>query len=605
MQKLFLFNINCCPIRLKSNPQISISRTAIIPAKILHCFLLNLFFIITLFCCGNLVAAEEKSDQTQEMLIAESRSLVDEIDKLAEQSAAMKKSFSEIPEVDRILFLELIFNLEEGLRSKLDRLIEIQKQLETDNVNTVQLQGQIKSVIADQSKVIQEEVKALTGIIQYLREEESQKTGDQDSRKLSLERIRKEMDDLLQAWQKNIELGKSLNMNVQGDNRKLNQILQIRALSQAGSIRLDLDHIKTLKKRMDDATEEEQKNIEQHLREFELNKDATAKSLETMISLMNKQGLETTRFGQVLVVATGEILNENVGTEAIIGLFQQLVNKSMRWLDDNLPLIIFRLISFVLILFVFSILAGILRRLVDRAASLSKSDLASSQLLKNFLGSITSKTVMLIGIIIALSQLGIEIGPLLAGMGVMGFVVGFALQDSLSNFASGIMILVYRPFDVGDVVEAGGVMGKVNDMSLVSTTILTFDNQELVVPNTKIWGNIIRNVTSQDRRRIDLTAKVGHDVDIDRVEDILNEIIAADDRILTDPPPLVRAHNITDYAIEFVIRPWAITENYWPIYWELTKAIKTRLDAEGISFPHPKQDIFIQEHPEKLSNPAR
>ncbi len=518
---------------------------------------------------------------------------------MAEQSAMMKKSFSDIPEVDHILFLELIFSLEESLRTKLDRLISIQKQLEAEKANTTRLQNQIKATITEQSKVIQEEVVSLIKITKNLREGGVQQTVGQDSGKLSLERVRTEMDDLLQAWQKNIERGVTLNMNVQDDNRRLNEILQIRALSQAGSIRLDLDHIKTLKNRMDNATEEEQKKIEQQLREFELSKEATAKSLETTISLMNKQGLETTRFGQVLVIATGEILNENVDTKAVIGLFQQLINKSMRWLDENLPLIIFRLISFVLILFVFSILAGILRRLVDRAASLSKSDMASSQLLKNFLGSITSKIVMLIGIIIALSQLGIEIGPLLAGMGVMGFVVGFALQDSLSNFASGIMILVYRPFDVGDVVEAGGVMGKVNDMSLVTTTILTFDNQELVVPNTKIWGNIIRNVTSQDRRRIDLTAKVGHDVDIDRVEGILTEIIADDDRILTDPPPLVRAHNITDYAIEFVIRPWALTENYWPVYWDLTKAIRNRLDAEGISFPHPKQDVFIQESPEK------
>ena len=115
---------------------------------------------------------------------------------------------------------------------------------------------------------------------------------------------------------------------------------------------------------------------------------------------------------------------------------------------------------------------------------------------------------------------------------------------------------------------------------------------------TKIWGNIIRNVTSQDRRRIDLTAQIGHDVDIDRAEAILHEIIAADERILTEPPALVKANKINDYAVELIIRPWALTENYWPIYWDLTKAIKKRLDSEGISFPHPQQDIFIRENPD-------
>ena len=538
---------------------------------------------------------ETTSEEAHESLVTESRTLLDEIDKMTGQSATLKRNFSKIPEIDHILFLELIFNLEEELRSKLDRLIEVQKQLETANIDTAQLESRIKSVIAEQSEVLQAEIKSLSGIIIKLREQEAQQANNPGSLQLSIERAGQELDNLLLAWQKNIARGKAFNMDVKRNEKNLNQILQLRAISQAGSIRLALDNIKSLKNRMDNATEIEQKNIEQQLRELEIRKDATAKNLEMSISLMNKQGLKTTRFGQVLVVATGEILNENVGTEAVIGLFQQLVNKSMRWLKDNLPMIIFRLISFVLVLFAFSMLAAILRRLVDRATSLSKSDLASSQLLNNFLGSITSKIVMLIGLIIALSQLGIEIGPLLAGMGVMGFVVGFALQDSLSNFASGMMILIYRPFDIGDVIEAGGVMGKVHNMSLVTTTILTFDNQEMVIPNTKIWGNIIRNVTSQDRRRIDLTAQIGHDVDIDRAEAILQEIIAADERILTEPPPLVKANKINDYAIEFIVRPWALTENYWPIYWDLTKAIKKRLASEGISFPHPQHEILIRE----------
>ena len=559
---------------------------------------LSLFVIMILFSWTILAKEVETTpEDTRESLVAESRTLFNEIDKMAGQSATLKSSFTKIPEIDHILFLDLIFHLEQEQRSKLDRLIEIHKQLETANVDTTQLTRRIKSVIAEQSKVLQLEVKGLSGVIIKMREE-VQQSAKQSALQLSIERAGQKLDNLLLAWQQNIERGKTLNMDVKVDEKTLNQLLQLRAISQTGRIRLALDNIKTLKDRMDNTAENEQKNIEQQLRVFEIRKNATARNLEMTISLMNKQGLETTRFGQVLVVATGEILNENVNTEAVIGLFQQLINKSMSWLKDNFPLIIFRLISFVLILLAFSILAGILRRLVDRATSLSKSDMASSQLLKNFLGSITSKIVMLIGIVIALSQLGIEIGPLLAGMGVMGFIVGFALQDSLSNFASGLMILIYRPFDIGDVVEAGGVMGKVHNMSLVTTTILTFDNQELVIPNTKIWGNTIRNVTAQDRRRIDLTVQIGLDVDIDRAEAILQEIIAADKRILTEPPPLVKTNKINDYSVEFIVRPWALTENYWPIYWDLTSAIKKRLDKEGISFPHPRQDIFIRENPD-------
>jgi len=133
-----------------------------------------------------------------------------------------------------------------------------------------------------------------------------------------------------------------------------------------------------------------------------------------------------------------------------------------------------------------------------------------------------SKLVMLIGVLVALAHMGVQIGPLLAGLGVAGFIVGFALQDTLSNFASGLMILLYKPYDVGDIIEAAGQRGTVDQMNLVSTTVFTFDNQRLIIPNNKIWGDIIRNVTSQEERRVDFEFNVSRDTDIERVENILH-----------------------------------------------------------------------------------
>jgi small conductance mechanosensitive channel len=203
--------------------------------------------------------------------------------------------------------------------------------------------------------------------------------------------------------------------------------------------------------------------------------------------------------------------------------------------------------------------------------------------------------VFIFGILIAISQLGISLGPLLAGLGIAGFIIGFALQGSLSNFASGILILLYRPFDVGDTVEAGGVRGKVKNMSLVNTTFMTFDNQMLIVPNNKIWESVITNVTAQRTRRVDLMFGISYGDDIDQAEKVLREIVDAHDAVLDDPEPMIRLHELGDSSVNFIVRPWVKTADYWDTYWDLTKAVKQRFDKEGISIPFPQRDVHIIE----------
>jgi small conductance mechanosensitive channel len=194
-------------------------------------------------------------------------------------------------------------------------------------------------------------------------------------------------------------------------------------------------------------------------------------------------------------------------------------------------------------------------------------------------------------VLVALSQIGLEIGPLLAGLGIAGFIVGFALQDSLANFAAGAMILMYRPYDVDDVIESGTVRGKVSHMSLVSTTILTFDNQELIVPNNKIWGDVIRNVTAQSARRIDLVFRVGYDEDVEQVERLFHDVIRSHEQVLEEPAPMVKLHQFGESSVEFAVRPWVRREDYWSVYWDLTRAVKLVFDREGISQPRPQIDV--------------
>ena len=249
---------------------------------------------------------------------------------------------------------------------------------------------------------------------------------------------------------------------------------------------------------------------------------------------------------------------------------------------------------FFVILLVSWILAKLLGKAVKKAVMKLQT---ASELLKDFIVNITRKTVFLIGFVVALSMLEINIGPLLATIGAAGFIVGFALQGTLSNFAAGILILVYRPYDVGDLVDIGGTFGKVEAMTIVSTTLRKLDNQKVIVPNNMIWGDIITNVTGTSKRRVDMVFGIGYSDDIAKAQKILEEILANHAAILKDPEPIVRVHELGDSSVNFVVRPWVETENYWDVYWDITRSVKERFDAEGVSIPFPQRDVHLHQVP--------
>lgn len=228
---------------------------------------------------------------------------------------------------------------------------------------------------------------------------------------------------------------------------------------------------------------------------------------------------------------------------------------------------------------------------IDKA--LNASTFSLSTLAHRMIVSISSKLIILFGILVALSRWGISLGPLLTGLGIAGFIVGFALQDTLGNFASGLMILLYRPYDVDDLIDVGGIFGKVEKMSLVSTSLLTLDNQLFVVPNSKIWGDVIKNVTSQELRRIDMVFSIFYSDNIQKAETILKDILGSHDLILDSPEPVVRLHTLGESSVDFIVRPWVNVNNYRDVYWDVTRAVKLRFDEEGISIPFPQRDVHI------------
>jgi small conductance mechanosensitive channel len=291
------------------------------------------------------------------------------------------------------------------------------------------------------------------------------------------------------------------------------------------------------------------------------------------------------------VKTTGEISSDVLDTRVVGALLKDWIDSAGEAIAKTAPSFLVKASTFLIIVYIFLLLGRLAQRLVTKG--IDASGLRISRLLRRMAISTTRNLILLIGVLIALSQLGIAVGPLLAGLGVAGFILGFALQDTLSNFASGMMILLYRPFDVGDVVETGGVFGKVSHMSLVNTTILTFDNQTLVIPNNKIWGDVIKNVTAQKVRRVDMTFGISYSDDIPKAEAILKDILGAHEMVLEDPEPVVKLHTLGESSVDFITRPWTKSEDYWDVYWDVTREVKMRFDAEGVSIPFPQRDVHL------------
>jgi len=236
------------------------------------------------------------------------------------------------------------------------------------------------------------------------------------------------------------------------------------------------------------------------------------------------------------------------------------------------------------------IVALLLGRLTGRAM---KRVRGASHLLRGFIAKSVRRVVLILGFFVALGQLGFDMTPMIAAIGAAGLVVGLALQGTLSNFASGILIMFYRPFDVGDAIATSGPSGMVEGMTLVTTTIKTFDNQTVHVPNNTVWGGVITNITANPTRRVDMTFGIGYDDDYDRAAEILMEIVKAHDKVLDDPAPVVRLHELGDSSVNFICRPWSNTPDYWDVYWDVTREVKRRFDEEGISIPFPQRDVHL------------
>ena len=214
-------------------------------------------------------------------------------------------------------------------------------------------------------------------------------------------------------------------------------------------------------------------------------------------------------------------------------------------------------------------------------------------LLARFVGNVVYYALLAVVFVAALGQIGVDTTSLLAVVGTLGLAIGLAVKDNLANFASGVVLILTRPFTVGDYITVAGVAGTVKNVTLGVTVLATPDNQKIIVPNTKITGEIIQNTTANDTRRVDLVVGIGYGDDIAKAKDVVRSIITADDRILDDPAPVIAVLELADSSVNLVVRPWVKTTDYWNVHFDLTERIKLALDENNISIPFPQRDVHM------------
>lgn len=247
------------------------------------------------------------------------------------------------------------------------------------------------------------------------------------------------------------------------------------------------------------------------------------------------------------------------------------------------------ILSAILILIIGRIVVAMLIKLMKKVMLKSEID----DTLISFAASVSYVALMAFVFISALSKLGIQTASFIALIGAAGLAIGLALQGSLSNFASGVLLIIFKPFKLGDYIEGGGVAGVVDEIGIFTTSLKSPDNKKIIVPNSKMTGDNIVNYAAHDSRRVDLVVGVSYSDDLDKVRSVLQDILSNDERVLQEPQPTIAVVELADSSVNFVVRPWVKTPDYWDVFFAIQETVKKRFDTEGISIPFPQQDVHL------------
>ena len=554
-----------------------------------------------LFTAGfhSLAAAQNKSKTADnkknvselppEMVGKRASELLSRINDTVASGKRYEKEMAGASAEDRLVLQMQIYKLRIRIMDDIHQLADALLELEKAGPEP-ELRGQVEDIFARVTPLLWFHINRFRGEINKIRARRIEaKAEERFAIENKVANFTRRLDTFYEKSLAHITKMKQVGMDVKEARENFIRQLYDRADELSGRLELALVRIDELEAQLKEIPDDT--DVFKRLVTAKKSLDTNTAGMDVVIGLMETLELDTGVYRTQLLTATRDISSGLLGTGMAINLLGTTLKKVAGWLVDSGPSYLLKLLLFVGIIFVFRFAKRVVRRGLEKA--IDASDLNLSQLARRMIISTASNLVMLFGILVALSQLGISLGPLLAGLGVAGFIIGFALQDTLGNFAAGMMILLYRPYDMGDLVEVGGVFGQVDKMSLVSTSLLTLDNQLFVVPNSKIWGDVIKNVTAQDIRRIDMVFGISYSDDIPKAESILEDILQSHDKVLDTPESMVRLHTLGASSVDFVVRPWVKVDDYWDVYWDVTRTVKLRFDEEGVSIPFPQRDVHV------------
>ena len=564
----------------------------------LHMFGTIVFIsLLSIMCMPGLLLATQATDKGSEVVQElspekvgeDANQLLERINSSTQKVMAYNSAIESASAEDRQVLQIQLTLIQDRIMSDVHQLADTLLALEKDGKQS-ELREQVESAISGVTPRFEVLINQLRGKIDKVRARRTKApAAERPLIESEVSKLSARLNQLYKTNYSHIEKMEMLGLDTREAKTALVDRLSQRGEALSGRILLATQRIDDLKMRIKETPDDADAAILMIAAQKSLKTNTTG--MGVILDLADKLDIDTKTYRAQLVEVTQDLSSGLTDTGVAVSLVGSYYERGVEWLIENGPTVLLKLLLFCGIVLVFYFVKRGVRAGLEKA--LRKSNLNLSELARRMIVSTVANLVFLFGLLIALSQLGISLGPLLAGLGVAGFIVGFALQDSLSNFASGVMILIYRPYDVGDLIDVSGAYGKVHKMNLVSTTITTLDNQNIVVPNNKIWGDVIKNVTAQDIRRVDMVFGISYTDDIDKSESILYDILKSHDKVLSDPEPVVKLHTLGESSVDFVTRPWTKVEDYWDVYWDITKAVKQRFDAEGISIPFPQRDVHV------------
>ncbi len=535
------------------------------------------FLLATVICLFSLLA------HAQQELNASSVSQAElEIERVNKEFIELSDSLLDI-EGDRKEALQLqLYHKSGALRVLLKSAISKQSVHQDKLIELINSQQEYAQEAA---KYLEDRLKALDETIKHASSEE----------RLVLltdyQELQRYLDVVNEGKWQNIQWLISLGVNQDDAKRRLKTFVEKQLRVTSASVDYYNQQVDIVGKQISERPDSEKSALQLSELVLKQRLEIATDSLRSLISIAESLDIATADYKRLVFEVTGSITQDLFDGKVIIAILSKWLDNVWNWLANNAPQHLIQLLVFIVILIITKLLVTPARFLVGKAVV--AENLKISHLMQDFFIAVSGYLVWIVGIMVGLSQVGLDLTPVLTGFGIAGVVVGFALQDTLSNFLAGMALLIGRPFDVGDVVFAGGVDGKVSHMSLVNTTIRTFDNQIIIVPNSKIWGDIIKNVTHERVRRVDMVFGIGYADDLLKAESVLLDIITSHPSVLRAPEPTVKVHTLNTSSVDFIVRPWVKTDDYWDVYWDVTKEVKLRFDREGISIPFPQQDVHL------------